>query len=137
MLWFQHPKYQVVKLQPQGSYTLYDFGLVELTSPAVLGHTAKLICLPFGNQKFVGKKLTVSGWGLIHPFKRIALSTLMSVDITIFPTKDCTFYAPPVYVIDPKAHLCAGIAENRGTLNGDSGGNSYLVDRFFFIAQVL
>ena len=121
---FQHPKYRAIKLQPKGSYAHYDYALVKLMSPAVLGHTAKLICLPFGTEQFAGKKLTVSGWGLIHPFKKIASSALMTVDLTGFPSKDCAKFAPPVYVIDPQAHLCAGIREKRGTRNGDSGGNS-------------
>ena len=106
-------------------------------SPAVLGHTSKLICLPFGNEQFVGKKITVSGWGLIHPFKNIASSALISVDITGFPSKDCAILAPPVYVIDPQAHLCAGMGENRGTLNGDSGGKRYLLEHNILLLQMV
>ena len=119
-------------MPPDGSYINYDYGLVELKSPAVLGHTAKLICLPFGNDKFVGTKLTVSGWGFIHPNKLIASSALMAVDLTGYPSKDCAIFPPPNYVIDPLAHLCAGIRENRGTLNGDSGGKIYFKDLKFF-----
>ena len=129
---FQHPKFRLIKLQSKGSYTHYDYALVKLMSPAVLGHTAKLICLPFGTEQFAGKKLTVSGWGLIDPFKKISLSSLISVELTGFPSQDCAKFAPPTYVIDPQAHLCAGIREKRGISNGDSGGNSYLVKHTFY-----
>ena len=133
LLLFQHPKFQSISLPPNGSYAHYDYGLVQLMSPAVLSHTAKLICLPFGKQQFVGKKLTVSGWGITDPVTLTDSPSLMSVDITGFPSKDCAAIVPPVYVIDPQIHLCAGIHENRGPLDGDSGGNSYLD---IFILQV-
>ena len=56
----------------------------------------------------------------------------MAVDLTGYPSKDCAIFSPPNYVIDPQVHLCAGIRESRGTLNGDSGGKIYLKDLKFF-----
>ena len=129
---FQHPKFQIIPLQPNGSYADYDFGLVQLNSPAILRYTTKLICLPFGNQQFVGKKLTVSGWGTTDPVKLTAPSVLMSADVTGFLSEKCAKIVPPVYAIKPNIHLCAGIGEGRGTLGGDSGGNRCLNCLFTF-----
>jgi hypothetical protein len=45
----------------------YDFAIMKLSEPAQVSSSADLVCLPFDSRSYVGKRLTISGWGrIIH-----------------------------------------------------------------------
>ncbi|XP_068245868.1 proclotting enzyme-like isoform X3 [Palaemon carinicauda] len=77
------------------------------------------VCLPDGDESYVGETATVTGWGTIYYGGPVA-TTLQEVTVPIWTNSDCDA-AYDQDIIDNQ--LCAGVREGgKDSCQGDSGG---------------
>jgi len=101
----------------------YDFSILHLDVPVELGPRAVPVCLPqspFKGDFFVGKTLTVSGWG--NTLTPVGYpEVLHTVNVTGISTAWCSHFYAPHNVTD--SMLCAGrFSGGVDSCQGDSGG---------------
>ena len=95
---------------------------MSLEFPVKLTEAAKLVCLPFDSDDFVGSKLQASGWGRTNPNSTARPRRLQAVELTVNRFIDCAKAVPKKVRIRDGLHICAGLDEGKGILSGDSGG---------------
>ena len=113
----EHPNYS------SDPVPTFDFVIITLAEPVVLGDTAVPACLPpedIDESFLAGNALTVSGWGLLSEGGAQPL-VLQKVEVPFVPTSVCNGSYQGVI---NDVMLCAGNVTNGGidACQGDSGG---------------
>ena len=129
----RHPKYY------QGAAFNYDFAIVFLTIPVVLGPRAVPACLPWPSmdgKTLTGKRLVVSGWGKLRQGGSQA-AVLHSVIVPVITNKKCKKAYSSSRITE--AMICAGYVKVGGvdSCQGDSGGKFFQNHPHFSFLVVL
>ena len=95
---------------------------MSLEFPVKISQIVGLVCLPFDNNNFVGSKLLASGWGRTSPSIPERHRKLQAVQLTVNRFIDCAMAVPKKVRLRDELHICAGLNEGKGILQGDSGG---------------
>ena len=116
-----HPRYN------KGASLNYDFAIIRLKEPVILGIRAVPACLAdssLGGDALVGKTVIASGWGRLSEGGNQAV-VLHSVSLPVITPSKCKQAYGSSSVTD--AMLCAGNINEGGidSCQGDSGGEKY------------
>ena len=109
-------------LHPQYDYNRMnnDYGILKLANPVSFGDKMRPACLPNNrNEKYVGKKATVTGWGTMS-WGGTVPDELHEVDVTVTSFKTCNNAYSLRYPITDSM-LCA-MSTGKDSCGGDSGG---------------
>ena len=117
-----HPRYN------KGASLNYDFAIIRLKEPVILGIRAVPACLAdssLGGDALVGKTVIASGWGRLSEGGNQAV-VLHSVSLPVITPSECKQAYGSSSVTD--AMLCAGNIIEGGidSCQGDSGGKKYI-----------
>lgn len=102
----------------------YDLALLRFYEPVHYRPNVIPICIPEGNDTYVGKFPTVTGWGRLYEDGPLP-DTLQHVEVPVIANKDCeTMYKRAGYIEEiPSIFICAGLSKGqKDSCEGDSGG---------------
>ena len=119
-------RHSVCRVDDHPSYYFpeYDFSILHLDTPVLIGQRAVPACLPpssFGGDFLVGKNMTVSGWGDLTE-GGVSPSVLHSINVLGISDEQCERMIGGI----TKDMLCAGGVGGQDSCQKDSGGKSFL-----------
>ncbi|XP_074037294.1 CLIP domain-containing serine protease HP8 [Leptinotarsa decemlineata] len=102
----------------------HDIGLLRLAREVTFTANVKPICLPKTandqTKSFVGKKLTVAGWGKTET--RSESSVKLKLDVPVKANSECSRIYSQAGVNLQGSQVCAGGEKGKDSCRGDSGG---------------
>lgn len=102
----------------------YDLALLRFYEPVKFRRNIIPVCTPEGEDQFVDKMATVTGWGRLYedgPLPHV----MQKVQVPIITNKECeSMYRKAGFVEDiPDIFICAGKSDGgKDSCEGDSGG---------------
>ncbi|XP_064110683.1 proclotting enzyme-like isoform X2 [Macrobrachium nipponense] len=119
----RHVDFNVAAIRMHESYDrntyINDIAIMTLDRTTDFNADIWPVCLPDGDESYVGQIATVTGWGTIYYGGPVA-TTLQEVTVPIWTNADCDA-AYSQDIIDNQ--LCAGVREGgKDSCQGDSGG---------------
>lgn len=102
----------------------YDLALLRFYEPVHYRPNIVPVCIPDGNETYVGKFATVTGWGRLYEDGPLP-DTLQHVEVPVITNKDCeSMYRRAGYIEEiPNIFICAGLSKGtKDSCEGDSGG---------------
>ncbi|GFX43982.1 serine proteinase stubble [Trichonephila clavipes] len=123
---FVERRVQIVASHPQFDRRTfeYDLALLRFYEPIVFQRNIIPVCIPKGNDTYVGKYATVTGWGRLHEDGPLP-NVIQEVSLPIITNKLCeNMYRQAGFVEDiPDIFICAGYTNGgKDSCEGDSGG---------------
>ncbi|XP_035214384.1 flocculation protein FLO11-like [Stegodyphus dumicola] len=123
---FVERRVQIVASHPQFDRRTfeYDLALLRFYEPVTFQKNILPICVPSGNNSYVGKYATVTGWGRLREEGPLP-DVIQEVSLPVITNKLCeSMYQDAGFVEDiPDIFICAGYADGgKDSCEGDSGG---------------
>ncbi|GFU25105.1 serine proteinase stubble [Nephila pilipes] len=123
---FVERRVQIVASHPQFDRRTfeYDLALLRFYEPVVFQRNILPVCIPKGNDSYVGKYATVTGWGRLHEDGPLP-NVIQEVSLPIITNKLCeNMYRQAGFVEEiPDIFICAGYPNGgKDSCEGDSGG---------------
>ncbi|GIY30905.1 serine proteinase stubble [Caerostris extrusa] len=123
---FVERRVQIIASHPQFDRRTfeYDLALLRFYEPVVFQRNILPACVPAGNDTYVGKYATVTGWGRLYEDGPLP-DVIQEVSLPILTNKQCeTMYRSAGFVEEiPDIFICAGYVNGgKDSCEGDSGG---------------
>ncbi|XP_076311602.1 serine proteinase stubble-like [Tachypleus tridentatus] len=102
----------------------YDLALLRLYEPVKFQKNILPICIPSGDEDYVGRSATIAGWGRLYEDGPLP-ETLHDVKVPVITNRKCMdMYRKAGYIEDiPDIFICAGLSKGElDSCEGDSGG---------------
>ncbi|KAK7076770.1 Tryptase gamma [Halocaridina rubra] len=114
---------------------LNDIALLKLEQPLTFTRNVRPVCLGTSGMLSVGKKIDITGWGVMNYDYGITASHLQEVTVDMIGLDTCRNMYPQ-FTIDDR-NICT-LTEDKDACSGDSGGPmvSEEGDRFFQLGLV-
>ncbi|KAF8764979.1 Serine proteinase stubble like protein [Argiope bruennichi] len=123
---FVERRVQIIASHPQFDRRTfeYDLALLRFYEPVVFQRNILPACVPTGNDTYVGRYATVTGWGRLYEDGPLP-DVIQEVSLPIITNKQCeSMYKQAGFVEDiPDIFICAGYVNGgKDSCEGDSGG---------------
>ncbi|GBL89637.1 Serine proteinase stubble [Araneus ventricosus] len=123
---FVERRVQIIASHPQFDRRTfeYDLALLRFYEPVVFQRNILPACVPTGNDTYVGRYATVTGWGRMYEDGPLP-DVIQEVSLPIITNKQCeSMYKQAGFVEDiPDIFICAGYVNGgKDSCEGDSGG---------------
>ncbi|XP_054711308.1 mucin-2-like [Uloborus diversus] len=123
---FVERRVQIVASHPQFDRRTfeYDLALLRFYEPVTFQKNILPACVPTGNNSYVGKYATVTGWGRLYEDGPLP-DVIQEVALPVITNKVCeNMYRQAGFVEDiPDIFICAGYGDGgKDSCEGDSGG---------------
>ncbi|XP_065072660.1 serine proteinase stubble isoform X2 [Ochlerotatus camptorhynchus] len=140
---YQERRVQIVASHPQFDPRTfeYDLALLRFYEPVVFQPNIIPVCVPEGDENFIGRTAFVTGWGRLYEDGPLP-SVLQEVTVPVIENKICeTMYRSAGYIEHiPHIFICAGWKKGGyDSCEGDSGGPMVIQrpDKRFLLAGVI
>ncbi|XP_021702117.1 serine proteinase stubble isoform X2 [Aedes aegypti] len=140
---YQERRVQIVASHPQFDPRTfeYDLALLRFYEPVVFQPNIIPVCVPDGDENFIGRTAFVTGWGRLYEDGPLP-SVLQEVTVPVIENKICeTMYRSAGYIEHiPHIFICAGWKKGGyDSCEGDSGGPMVIQrpDKRFLLAGVI
>ncbi|XP_058448161.1 serine proteinase stubble isoform X4 [Malaya genurostris] len=140
---YQERRVQIVASHPQFDPRTfeYDLALLRFYEPVIFQPNIIPVCVPDGDENFIGRTAFVTGWGRLYEDGPLP-SVLQEVTVPVIENKICeTMYRSAGYIEHiPHIFICAGWKKGGyDSCEGDSGGPMVIQrpDKRFLLAGVI
>jgi hypothetical protein len=96
-----HPDYE----WEEDKAPIFDLAIVAFDRKITLGYKAKPICLPYYNEDFTGKMVTLAGWAS-NGIGNLPLHAVHEHQVKLLPGDECKTKLAKFFKFHPSSMLC-------------------------------